>query len=141
MNQKQHAPGAQGKHAGAFYQVLYKGREFYLNNNEFRVFSLLVCGGQLAGRETGIRGIVDRRCRQQAHLGRKGQCRTFRSSRRQAPVDTPRPGVYRSRRRQQTQRHEHRLAVLALFQALRLHGGQQTSIDPFGGERRHRKPV
>lgn len=48
MNQKQHAPGAQGKHAGAFYQVLYKGREFYLNNNEFRVFSLLVCGGQWA---------------------------------------------------------------------------------------------
>ena len=36
MNQKQHAPGAQGKHAGAFY------------NNEFRVFSLLVCGGQWA---------------------------------------------------------------------------------------------
>ena len=51
MNQKQHAPGAQGKHAGAFYQVLYKGREFYLNNNEFRVFSLLVCGGEAAALE------------------------------------------------------------------------------------------
>ena len=29
MNQKQHAPGAQGKHAGAFYQVLYTGRELW----------------------------------------------------------------------------------------------------------------
>lgn len=42
MNQKQHAPGAQGKHAGAFYQVLYKGREFL--SKQQRISGLFAAG-------------------------------------------------------------------------------------------------
>jgi hypothetical protein len=45
MNEKQHAPGVQGRRAGAFYEVFHKGNIYHLRNSEFRVFSLLVCGG------------------------------------------------------------------------------------------------
>lgn len=48
MNQKQHAPGVQGRRAGALYQVLHKGKEIFLTHNEFRVYSLLMSGGKLA---------------------------------------------------------------------------------------------
>lgn len=42
------APGAQGKHSGPYYQVWYKGKEFFLKSNEYRVFSLLLTGDKLA---------------------------------------------------------------------------------------------
>lgn len=45
MNQKQHAPSVQVRRAGAFYEVFHKGNIYHLRNSEFRVFSLLVCGG------------------------------------------------------------------------------------------------
>ena len=45
MNEKQHAPGVRGRRAGAFYEVFHKGNIYHLRNSEFRVFSLLVCGG------------------------------------------------------------------------------------------------
>lgn len=48
MEQKQHTPGAQGKHTGAYTRVLHKGKEFFLNNTEFSVFNLLTAGGRLA---------------------------------------------------------------------------------------------
>ena len=48
MKQKRQAPGVRGRRAGALSRVQYKGKEFYLNNNEFRVFSLLMCGGMWA---------------------------------------------------------------------------------------------
>ena len=48
MNQKQHAPGVRGRRAGALYQVLHKGKEFFLTHNEFSVYSLLMSGGKLA---------------------------------------------------------------------------------------------
>lgn len=48
MYQKQHAPGVRGRRAGALYQVLHKGKEFFLTHNEFRLYSLLMCGGRLA---------------------------------------------------------------------------------------------
>lgn len=38
-------PGVQGRRAGAFYEVFHKGNIYHLRNSEFRVFSLLVCGG------------------------------------------------------------------------------------------------
>lgn len=39
MNEKQRAPGVQGRRAGALYQVLHKGNEFFLTHNEFRLYS------------------------------------------------------------------------------------------------------
>lgn len=48
MNQKQYAPGVQVQRAGAFHQVLHKGRTFYLKNNEFKLFSMLLNGGRWA---------------------------------------------------------------------------------------------
>ncbi len=48
MNEKQHAPGTPREYAGALYQVLHKGKEFFLTHNEFRLYSLLMCGGKLA---------------------------------------------------------------------------------------------
>ncbi|WP_302151431.1 helix-turn-helix domain-containing protein [uncultured Alistipes sp.] len=48
MNQKQHAPGVQGRRAGALYQVLHKGKEFFLTCKEFRLYSLLLRGDKLA---------------------------------------------------------------------------------------------
>lgn len=48
MDQKQQAPDVRGRRARALSRVQYKGKEFYLNNNEFSVFSLLMCGGKLA---------------------------------------------------------------------------------------------
>lgn len=48
MDTKQTAPGAQGKRTGTYTQVLHKGKEFFLNPNEYRVFSLLLTGAKLA---------------------------------------------------------------------------------------------
>lgn len=48
MELKQHAPGVQGRRAGALYQVLHKGKEFFLTSKEFRLYSLLLRGDKLA---------------------------------------------------------------------------------------------
>ena len=48
MDTKQIAPGTQGKHTGAYSRILHKGKEFFLNTNEYRVFSLLLTGAKLA---------------------------------------------------------------------------------------------
>ena len=48
MKQKRQAPGVQGRRAGAFHQVHYKGKTFCLKNNEFRLFSMLLNGGRWA---------------------------------------------------------------------------------------------
>ncbi len=48
MEQKQHAPGAQSKHTGAYARIFHKGKEFFLNHTENSVFNLLTAGGRLA---------------------------------------------------------------------------------------------
>lgn len=45
MEQRQHAPAARGKHAGAYRRVEHKGRDFFLSPYQYRVFSHLNGGG------------------------------------------------------------------------------------------------
>lgn len=46
MEQKKHAPGAQGKHAGAKYEVFNdKGNKIRLNPSQWRLYNLLQSGG------------------------------------------------------------------------------------------------
>lgn len=46
MDTKQIAPGAQGKHTGAYTRIRHKNREYFLNRHQFRIYSLLSNGGQ-----------------------------------------------------------------------------------------------
>lgn len=46
MVQKQQAPGALGKHAGAFTQIHHEGKDYFLSRSEYRVYSLLMEGGK-----------------------------------------------------------------------------------------------
>lgn len=48
MNQKQHAPGVQGRRAGAKIKIQYKGNTYQLKKQEYIVFSVLISGGQWA---------------------------------------------------------------------------------------------
>lgn len=48
MVHPQNAPSAQGKHAGAYRQIHHEGTEYLLTISEYRVYSQLMQGGQLA---------------------------------------------------------------------------------------------
>lgn len=48
MAQKQHAPGVQGRRAGAKIKIQYKGNTYQLKKQEYIVFSVLISGGQWA---------------------------------------------------------------------------------------------
>lgn len=48
MDTKQIAPGAQGKRTGTYTRILHKGKEYFLNRSQFRLYSLLLEGGKYA---------------------------------------------------------------------------------------------
>lgn len=62
MRTKKIAPGAQGKHAGAYELIHHKGKVFCLNRNEYRLYLLLMEGGMYATFDIAERlGIPDPR--------------------------------------------------------------------------------
>lgn len=48
MTQKQHAPAARIRRTGAYREIMHKGRKFFLNTGEYRLYSLLMEGQRLA---------------------------------------------------------------------------------------------